>query len=382
MSNSDAHTDPHQGQPLHDAALASTDVAAQGPTTPVLQDSLGLDRRARAILKAMGIQWFWPASPQAQPAQAPHPAPVPTPASSVQPPHQAPHPLPDAPEPPVAAPRSAPQHSAVARVERAKPSTAAPSTAPQPASPAAVRAPVDVSNTSWAELPSDIAACTSCGLCDGATARIAGWGNPQATWLFVVESLSAADQGEQPINGDEWDLLQAIWRAMKLTPEQVYVTSVSKCRALPGVAGTASDAQQCVAYVKRQIELLQPHMVVAMGQPVAQALLPESAQQFKALGQWRTQLHQYAAGHAHSTMPATTQETTQETTQATTQAIAQTTPVVVTYPLAAMLRTPAEKGKTWADLCMALVHVQAHAPTVPAPTVAVQVAAHQQPGSD
>jgi uracil-DNA glycosylase len=373
MSNSDTHTDPHQGQPPHDAA-------AQGLSTPVLQDSLGLDRRARAILKAMGIQWFWPASPQAEPAQAPHPAPVSTPASSAQRPHQPSHPLPDAPEPPVAAPRSAPesrsapQHSAAPRVERAKPSTAAPSTAPQPASPAVVRAPVDVSNTSWAELPSAIAACTSCGLCGGATARMTGWGNPQATWLFVVESLSAADQGEQPVNGEEWDLLQAMWRAMKLTPEQVYVTSVSKCRALPGVAGTASDAQQCVAYVKRQIELLQPHMVVAMGQPVAQALLPESAQQFKALGQWRTQLHTYAAGHAH--------QATQETTQATTQDTMQTTPVVVTYPLAAMLRTPTEKGKTWADLCMALVHVQAHAPTVPAPTVAAPVVAHQQPGSD
>ena len=303
---------------------------SSGGVPPVLTESLGLDRRARAMLKAMGIQWFWPSSPEAAPAQqVAAPAPIAptvaqpgarTPVSDVQ---------------PVAAPAATPSAARVSRPSFApapKPEAAPPLPAEQVLRPA-----VNVGNTPWDELPASIGACQACKLCEGSTARVAGWGSGKAKWLFVVESLAPSDQGAQPVNGDEWELLQAMWRAMKLTPDDVYLTSLTKCRALPGVLGGPAEAQACVAYAQRQIAVLQPHMVVAMGQPVAQALLPQSASQFAALGQWRSQLHSYQAG---DDAPA---------------------PVAVTYPLASLLRNPIDKGKVWADLCMAMAHVQANA---------------------
>lgn len=310
--------------------LEPTPPSSDGVPTPVLRESLGLDRRARAMLKAMGIQWFWPNASQARLAER---ADAPTPIASTpitpvvaqlvsQTPVQA-RPSAGVSRPPVV---SAPQSEA-----------APPAAVEQPLRPA-----VSVANTPWDELPASIDACQACKLCEGSTARVAGWGSGQAKWLFVVESLTPSDQGQQPVNGDEWALLQAIWRAMKLTPHDVYLTSLTKCRPLPGVLGGPTEAQACVAYAQRQIALLQPHMVVAMGQPVAQALLAQSAQQFAALGQWRSQLHSYRLGdHA-------------------------ATPVAVTYPLASLLRNPTDKGKVWADLCMAMAHVQANA-TVRAP---------------
>ncbi|UFS55758.1 uracil-DNA glycosylase [Comamonadaceae bacterium M7527] len=293
---------------------------SDGVPTPVLTESLRLDRRARAMLKAMGIQWFWPNSSEAAPAQrADVPAPIaPAAAQSVS--------------------QTPADASPIAGVSRP---SVAPAPEPETAPPAAVeqllRPAVSVFNTLWDELPASIDACQVCKLCEGSTARVAGWGSSSAKWLFVVESLAPSDQGQQPVNGDEWELLQAMWRAMKLTPDDVYLTSLTKCRPLPGVLGGPTEAKACVAYVQRQIALLQPHMVVAMGQPVAQALLAQSAQQFAALGQWRSQLHSYRpADHA-------------------------ATPVAVTYPLASLLRNPIDKGKVWADLCMAMVHVQASA---------------------
>lgn len=282
------------------------------------------------MLKAMGIQWFWPTTPEVAPAQTQTPGASPTPVAVA--PGSAPVNI--SAQVAVAA---APTPNPLARRQDSQPAPApvvVPIAAPAP-SPAArpQREPVQVQHASWAELPQRMHACQACKLGDASTARVAGWGSETAKWLFVVQSLAPSEQVDQPVNGEEWVLLQAIWRAMKLTPEQVFVTSLTKCRALPGVMASPSEAQACVAYVQRQIALLQPDMVVALGQPVAQALLPSAAQQFAALGQWRAQLHSYH------------------------DADGVTAPVAVTYPLPSLLRNPIDKGKLWADMCMAMAHV-------------------------
>ena len=302
---------------------------AQGLGAPVLSDSLSLDRRARAMLKAMGIQWMWPTTAAQRSQQAGQSLTMPTAGEATHIPTRSD--APDAAAPPPAQPRHA--RSPVAL-------KVSPVAVPLPApDPLPGRMPVEVSDVDWLALPATIATCQSCELSDRKTATVSGWGSPQATWLFVIEGLVPSDQGPQPVNGEEWALLQAMWLAMNLSPEQVYVTSLTKCRPAPGVTVGDYEAQQCVAFVHRQIALLRPHMVVALGLPVAQALLPESAHTFKALGQWRSQLHTYTHGSQASNSQA------------------RHTPVTVTYPLASLIRTPIDKGKVWADVCMALDHV-------------------------
>ena len=171
------------------------------------------------------------------------------------------------------------------------------------------------------------AECRACGLCQGGRLPVFGDGAAQAHCLVVVDADGGDQDGksDRPLGGDAAILLANILRAMGLetTGERAnaFVTSPLKCRPQAGRAAGPAELGQCQPYLARQIELLRPRVILAMGPLSSQALL----QSAEPLGRLRGRLHDY-----------------------------QGIPVVLTYHPAYLLRQQADKPRAWADLCLAL----------------------------
>src|SRR5580698_4526480 len=194
------------------------------------------------------------------------------------------------------------------------------------ASPTAVQALPESSPASreddadWDQLRARVAACTRCSLSATRTQTVFGVGNLQADWLIVGEAPGAEEdrQGE-PFVGRAGQLLNAMLRAIGLEREQVFIANVLKCRP-PGNRDPAPlEAAQCLPYLERQIALLKPRIMLAVGRISAQNLLKTDV----SLGRLRGQVHHFGASRV---------------------------PLVVTYHPAYLLRTPADKRKAWEDL--------------------------------
>jgi uracil-DNA glycosylase family 4 len=174
----------------------------------------------------------------------------------------------------------------------------------------------------WGELAQTVAACRACKLCSGRRNTVFGVGDPHADWLIVGEAPGENEdiQGE-PFVGQAGKLLDNMLRALGLSRrEKVYIANVLKCRP-PGNRNPEPDeVAQCEPFLRRQVELLQPKIIVAMGRFAVQSLLGTG----DAIGKLRGQRHQYAG-----------------------------VPVVVTYHPAYLLRNLPDKAKAWADLCLA-----------------------------
>jgi len=168
---------------------------------------------------------------------------------------------------------------------------------------------------------------------DGAMAP-ADVGGPQADWLVVVAAPTAEDQVQGlPMVGDPGRLLDNILRAVGLQREglgplghSLFITSALKCAPPQERNPQAAELAMCEPHLARQIALLRPKVIVAMGLVAAQSVLRQDAERIAGLplGRLRQQVWQH-----------------------------QDTPVVVTYPSAYLMRTPADKAKAWADWCMA-----------------------------
>jgi DNA polymerase len=168
---------------------------------------------------------------------------------------------------------------------------------------------------------------------DGAMAP-ANVGMAQADWLVVVAAPTAEDQAQGlPMVGDPGRLLDNILRALGLQREglgplghSVFITSALKCAPPQERNPQAAELDLCEPHLARQIALLRPKVIVAMGLVAAQSVLKQDAMQIAnlPLGRLRAQVWQH-----------------------------QGIPVVVTYPSAYLMRTPADKAKAWADWCMA-----------------------------
>ena len=168
---------------------------------------------------------------------------------------------------------------------------------------------------------------------DGAMAP-AGVGVAQADWLVVVAAPTAEDQAQGlPMVGDPGRLLDNILRAVGLQRgglgplgHSVFITSALKCAPPQERNPQAAELDMCEPHLARQIALLRPKVIVAMGLVAAQSVLKQDATQIAnlPLGRLRAQVWQH-----------------------------QGIPVVVTYPSAYLMRTPADKAKAWADWCMA-----------------------------
>jgi len=278
-----------------------------------------LDERQRAMLAEMGIRVWWP-QPQ-EPAGDRAPAlPVQTTAPVQAPVRQA------QPEPaPVVQRPSAPMRPLA-------PAVAAQGTA-LPAD--AVPLPPGVDQMDWDTLQATVAQCRACGLCQGRKNTVFGVGDRSAQWMVIGEAPGENEdlQGE-PFVGQAGKLLDNMLKAIGLNRavegEQdgqagVYIANTLKCRPPGNRNPEPVELQTCAPYLARQMALVQPKIILAMGRFAVQSLL----QTTEPIGKLRGRVHQV-----------------------------QGVPVVVTYHPAYLLRNPADKAKAWADLCLALQTAQ------------------------
>lgn len=198
-----------------------------------------------------------------------------------------------------------------------------PAVAAPPALAEAAPEPLDpIASMNWDELEAAIRECRRCVLCERRKQAVPGVGDRQADWLFVGEG-PGADEDEQgePFVGQAGKLLDAMLTASGLRRgENVYIANAVKCRPPGNRTPEPAETAACLPYLSRQIELLQPKLIVALGRPAAQTLL---GQEIK-IGAARGKAFERAG-----------------------------VPVVVTYHPAYLLRNPQDKARAWEDLCFA-----------------------------
>lgn len=180
----------------------------------------------------------------------------------------------------------------------------------------------DVAGLDWSRLKQRVSACTACKLRPGCTQTVFGVGDEHADWLFVGEGPGAdEDTLGEPFVGQAGKLLDNMLLAIKLKRgNNVYITNIVKCRPPGNRNPDAEEIAACLPYLQRQIELIQPKVIVALGKVASNALLGRDA----TLASLRGKLHDYRG-----------------------------TPLIVTYHPAYLLRSPSEKAKAWQDLCIA-----------------------------
>ncbi|CAD5374185.1 DNA polymerase [Rubrivivax sp. A210] len=265
--------------------------------------------RQRAMLRAMGLRVWAPlVTPDADPLPLPEAAAAAPPPRVVEPP------------PPIRQPAAT-----TARTPSGAPAST-PAAAPAPVRTAALRA--DVAGLDWPQLREAVAACRACGLCESRSQTVFGTGHPQAHWMVVGEAPGEQEdrQGE-PFVGPSGLLLDRMLAALQLTraddgppAERVYIANTLKCRPPRNRNPAPDELAQCEPFLLRQIELVRPRLILAMGRFAVQALLRSDA----PIGRLRGQVHRYHG-----------------------------VPLVVTYHPAYLLRTLADKAKAWDDLCLA-----------------------------
>ena len=185
----------------------------------------------------------------------------------------------------------------------------------------------DVSTLDWRALRQQVENCQLCELHATRTQAVFGVGNQQADWLIIGEAPGAdEDRQGEPFVGRAGQLLNEMLKAIGLQREQVYIANILKCRPPNNRDPKPEEAASCSPYLQRQIELIQPKVILALGRIAAQRLLQCNT----SLARLRGQVHHL------DTSPS---------------------PVIVTYHPAYLLRSPAEKRKAWQDLQFANKYV-------------------------
>ncbi len=175
----------------------------------------------------------------------------------------------------------------------------------------------------WPELKAMVRDCAACKLRAGCTQTVFGVGDEQADWLFVGEGPGADEDAQgEPFVGQAGKLLDNMLAAIKLKRgHSVYITNIVKCRPPGNRTPERDEITQCLPYLERQIALIQPKLIVALGGTAATALLGRDA----TLASLRGKPHDYHG-----------------------------IPLIITYHPAYLLRAPLEKAKVWQDLCLAV----------------------------
>lgn len=170
----------------------------------------------------------------------------------------------------------------------------------------------------------EIRSCRLCPLAHGRAQAVPGTGDIQGQWLFVGEGPGAEEDARgEPFVGQAGRLLdQMLWALGLKRGENVYIANVVKCRPPENRPPAPEEIAACMPYLREQIALISPLIIVALGKTAATALLGLGSD--KPLGQLRQKEHRYVD-----------------------------TPLVVTYHPAYLLRNPAEKAKSWEDLRLA-----------------------------
>ena len=192
--------------------------------------------------------------------------------------------------------------------------------------------PAGLDSMDWISLQQAAASCQACHLGSGRKNSVFGSlsASVQADWLIVGDPPVEGDEIEgAPFTGEAGQLLANMLKAMGLSVQQVVLTSATKCRT-EGLSTGPHELAQCEAYLRRQVALARPKMILAMGRYAAQALLAQTVgSPVPPLGQLRGAVHRY-----------------------------QGIPVVVTYSPTFLLRNTADKAKAWVDLCLAKASLQ------------------------
>jgi len=299
-----------------------------------------LDDRRLAMLREMGVPFWQPlartdAMEPAELQQLPA-APSPEPSRSL---------------PPAALPAAAPPAPRVAPAPQPGPAaTVAPAASAVPAAAlsALSLSAADLSTLDWPALREAVAGCRACGLCEKRRQTVFGVGHPRAHWMVVGEAPGEQeDLRGEPFVGPAGRLLDQMLAALGLTraeaaaegapvltPErQVYIANTLKCRPPGNRNPEPAELAKCEPFLVRQIELVQPQVILAMGRFAVQALLRTD----EPIGRLRGRVHRY-----------------------------QGVPLIVTYHPAYLLRNLLDKAKAWDDLCLAMETMEGLRPGAPA----------------
>ncbi len=312
---------------------------------PALEGSL--DARQRQMLQAMGIKLWLPEAPAAQHApDAPAHTAMPLAAQG---------PAQQAKAEPVHRPmttKTSEQKQPLASVDTAR--NAIKNIANGSFNSAAIAAPMafaprpaGIAQMDWAALQTAVSSCQACALCQSRKNTVFGSGQPapdasqapQADWLFIGDPPDADEDAQsEPFAGQSGQLLDNMLAAIKMGVNEAgqpaglsrknsgtFITNVLKCRPPVSRNPSAEEVAMCAPYLARQIELLRPKIIVAMGKFAIASLTGSN----EPLGKLRGRLHRLE----HTRYSA---------------------PVIVTYHPAYLLRTPGDKAKSWADLLLAM----------------------------
>ena len=172
----------------------------------------------------------------------------------------------------------------------------------------------------WETLKAEVAACRACGLCETRTQTVFGVGDPRAKLMIVGEAPGVdEDRAGEPFVGRAGRLLNLMLAAIGLRRDQVYIANILKCRPPGNRDPSPEEALRCEPYLLRQVELVQPRVVLSVGRISAQNLLRTAAPVGRLRGQW------FELGPDKI-------------------------PLTVTYHPAYLLRSPDQKGLAWQDL--------------------------------
>ena len=208
-----------------------------------------------------------------------------------------------------------------------------------PSAPSTTPVRVDAATLDWPALRAAVAGCRACSLCETRRQTVFGVGHARAHCMVVGEAPGETeDERGEPFVGESGQLLDRMLRAIGLSrlpadqaepadqataadpARQVYIANALKCRPPRNRNPTPQELATCQPYLERQVALVQPRLIIAMGRFAVQSLLGSD----QPIGKLRGQVHQWRG-----------------------------VPLVVTYHPAYLLRQPAEKARAWDDLCLA-----------------------------
>jgi uracil-DNA glycosylase len=183
---------------------------------------------------------------------------------------------------------------------------------------------VTATSDSWAAVRAEVTPCTRCALHRHRSNTVFGVGATSARWMVIGEAPGADEDAQgEPFVGRAGQLLNAMLKACGLERAEVFIANILKCRPPNNRDPQPDEVRECMPYLTRQIALLRPQLILAVGRIAAQNLLATET----PLGRLRGQVHRYGALN---------------------------TPLVVTYHPAYLLRSPDEKRKAWDDLKFAM----------------------------
>ncbi|UCG72489.1 MAG: uracil-DNA glycosylase [Chromatiales bacterium] len=175
----------------------------------------------------------------------------------------------------------------------------------------------------WLALQAEVSNCRACALAESRTQTVFGVGDVNADWMIIGEAPGAEeDRRGEPFVGRAGQLLNEMLLAVGLTRDRVFIANILKCRPPANRDPRPEEIAACAGHLQRQIEIIQPRLILVVGRIAAQSLLQTTA----PVGRLRGKVHEYGPAGL---------------------------PLVVTYHPAYLLRSPGQKSRSWDDLCLA-----------------------------